>query len=364
MVVMLALPTLAAVTREAKPMAKRVVIEGVDRYRVMEPLFEGVRVILSFRGERYSPAYVAGISGAAFRIAGPCPCAPTCDAAMWPGDLVKLFGYEVERAELGGPNDDVKVNLPKVLGRIQAEIRAGRPVLVWNAFTTAEFNVVTGFDDDKSELIGRGTHLSGDGYDRAPAARIADSSAAPALGAIIVGKKTASFDARQAELAALKEAVAHAHGVATTLPGMPCGLRCYDAWTASYQRRGALTRAKSRDEKQDLGWVKVLPPDDFYPLLVFPSTHQAASDFLKEIAPNYPKARPYLELAAEHFAKDAAALAAARVLLGDRKQEPTEEQCARVASYLSEARAMYALGIDEIAGALRKISGAQSDAAI
>jgi S-adenosylhomocysteine hydrolase len=60
--------------------AERVVIEGVDRYRVVEPVFEGVRVIVTKRGERYSPAYVQGISGAAFRVAGPCPCAPTLPA--------------------------------------------------------------------------------------------------------------------------------------------------------------------------------------------------------------------------------------------------------------------------------------------
>ena len=37
------------------------ILEGVDRYRVMEPMFEPVRVVLSYRGEAYSPAYVQGI---------------------------------------------------------------------------------------------------------------------------------------------------------------------------------------------------------------------------------------------------------------------------------------------------------------
>ena len=36
---------------------KEVIIDGVDRYRVIEPMVEGVRIILSHRGERYSPAY-------------------------------------------------------------------------------------------------------------------------------------------------------------------------------------------------------------------------------------------------------------------------------------------------------------------
>ena len=47
-----------------------VVIEGVDAYRVPEPLFECVRIVLSHRGEDYSTDYIQGISGAAFRIAG------------------------------------------------------------------------------------------------------------------------------------------------------------------------------------------------------------------------------------------------------------------------------------------------------
>lgn len=52
------------------------IIPNVDRYRVWDPLFEGLRVILSHHGESYSPAYVQGLSGAAFRIGGICPCAP------------------------------------------------------------------------------------------------------------------------------------------------------------------------------------------------------------------------------------------------------------------------------------------------
>jgi hypothetical protein len=352
-------------TKEAA-MPKRVVLGNVDHYRVAEPLFEGVRVILNARGETYSPAYVAGISGAAFRIAGPCPCAPTCDAAMWPGDLVKLFGYEVERVEMGGPSDDPKANLAKVMDRVREEIRSGRPVLAWNAFTTAEYDVVCGFDDETGEVIGRGSYeaMRTGEYAHAPQSRIAENYVAPALGIVIVGRKVGSFDARAAELAALKEAVAHAHGIATTLPGMPSGLRCYDAWIASYEKRGTLTRARSRDEKQDLGWVKALPPDDGYPFIIFPSTHRAAADFLAEIAPKYPEATPYLGLASEHFAKEAAALGAARAVLGDRKSEPAEEQCARVAGHLSEARAMYSLGIDEIAAALRRIGGPQSNAGL
>jgi len=333
-----------------------VVLEGVDHYRVNSPLFEGVRVILAYRGEAYSPAYVAGVSGAAFRLAGPCPCAPTCEAKQWPADLIQLFGYRAELVGLGGPEEDPKAKLPQLLARVREEIRAGRPVLVWNAFGTTEFDVVAGFDEDSQELIGRGFRFRGGDYDRAPAAGVAERHIAPALGAILAGEKVKDFDARGAELAALRDAVAHAHGAASSLPSMPSGLRCYDAWIESYERRGAITRAQSRDEKEDLGWVKMLPPDDSYALLIYSSTHEAASAFLREIAPKYPEGKVYLELAAGHFAGEAAALRAVQAALGDRSKEATEEQCVRAASALRDARANYALGIEELARALGKIA--------
>ena len=76
--------------------ARSIILEGVDRYQVVEPMFEGLRVILSYRGESFTPAYIQGISGAAFRVAGICPCAPTCGTAMQPQDLARTLGYAVE----------------------------------------------------------------------------------------------------------------------------------------------------------------------------------------------------------------------------------------------------------------------------
>ena len=116
--------------------SERVLLEGVGPYEVMDALFEGVRVILSYRGEPYSPAYVQGISGAAFRIGGICPCAPTCAAAMEPQDLVTLFGYEIDYIPLHSVADaDLPVEAGKAASRVKDEIRAGRPALLWHAFT-------------------------------------------------------------------------------------------------------------------------------------------------------------------------------------------------------------------------------------
>jgi len=349
----LATPLLAGqMERKEAATDKTTVLDGVDRYRVPEPLFEGVRVILGYRGEEYSPAYVQGISGAAFRIGGPCPCAPTCEFAMSTVDLVRLLGYEAEPVGFG---EDPTAQLPAVLTRLKEEVRASRPVLAWNAFTVAEFDVVCGFDEGTSELIGRGSYKGLKDYVRGPEGRLASTEVAPAIGLVLIGKKVREFDARAAEVAALKEAVAHAHGASRTLDCLPAGLASYDYWVGAYRNRAKLARARSRDEKQDLGFVSAQPPDDFYPLTILPSTRQAAAEFLREIAPKYPEAKAHLEMAAEHFAGEAKALEACVQALGDRKQTPSDEQCIRAAGCLSQARAMYALGVEEMAAALGKI---------
>lgn len=356
---LLLVPAAPLSAAEGTAMPTRVVLEGVDRYRVPEPLFEGVRIILSHRGESHSSAYIQGLSGAAFRLGGPCPCAPTCEYAMVPGDLLSLLGYESERVEFDGETEPAH-QLPRVLARIKEEIRAGRPVLVWNALTTAEFDVVCGFDEDKHELIGRGSYRGLEGYASANESRPADHKVAPVIGAILIGRKVRSFDARAAEIAALREALLHAHGASASIfPGMPAGLACYDVWIASYQNRGMLVRAKSRDGAQDLGWVAAQSGDDFYPLTIWPGTRQAAADFLREIAPRYPEAATRLETAADHFAQESRALAACRDVLGDRSEPPSADQSLRAAGHLRVARAMYQLGIEDIARALRAIGPAK-----
>ena len=90
------LATSVSLAGAADTKSSAVIIKGVDRYRVCEPMFEGIRVILTSRGEKFSPAYIHGISGAAFWVAGPCPCAPTCAGAIPFEDFIRMLGYESE----------------------------------------------------------------------------------------------------------------------------------------------------------------------------------------------------------------------------------------------------------------------------
>lgn len=323
-----------------------IVLDGVDRYRVVEPVFESVRVVLSYRGETYPPAYVQGISGAAFRIGGICPCAPTCACAMSTQDLLKTFGYEIEHLSLCEEGMDPTKEVHSVIARVKEEIRAGRPVIVWHAFTTAEWDVVCGFDDENHQFVGRGSYAGLDGYATADQGRTATCGAiCPPLGAILVGDKTGEYDARGSEIAALEEAVAHAHSTENVdkLGGeqwvMLYGLACYDRWI--------------RDFETDPARLPTM--GDRYCFGVNRSTHGAAAGFLRELALKYPQVKTHLERAAEYFVTEADALNEGAGMLFPGWQLPREasrEMNDKVAALLRTARDNYARAIDEIGSAL------------
>jgi len=328
--------------------SERVLLEGVGPYEVMDALFEGVRVILSYRGEPYSPAYVQGISGAAFRIGGICPCAPTCAAAMETQDLPSLFGYETTYIPLHSV-DDLPTEAGKVVERVKDEIRAGHPALLWHAFTWAEWDVVAGFDEAEGKLLGRGSYAGLDGFAEADQLRTTTClDICPCIGAILIGEKTGTFDARTAELAALREAVKHAHTV--KLPeelakhawAMMDGLQCYDRWVSDFR--------DDPPEQPDMG--------DRYCFGVYRSTHRAAAGFLRELAETYPEAAAEFKSAAEHFITDAEMLNTSAEALFPGWQLPSEpdlEANAQVAKWLQTGRDAYAAGIDGIEAALRII---------
>jgi hypothetical protein len=322
---------------DSKIAQKRKTIAGVDRYRVVEPLFEGCRVILSYRGETYSPAYIQGISGAAFRIAGICPCAPTCSYMMEPQDLLGLLGYEAEPLAVYGEGPDPDVHLDEVLARVKDEIRADRPVLFWNAFTNCEWDVVCGFDDEEKQIVGRGSYVGLDEYAVADETRTLTAGARPLIGAILIGEKSGAFDAREAEAAALKEAVRHARSKSNEdkLCGdqwvMLEGLLCYDRWVGDFEA--------DPPKVSNLG--------DFYCLSVYRSTHRAAADFAREIVPKYPAAREHLEYAAEQFAAEADQLHKCFEAVfpdGRLTEEADLARNSRAADVLSRARECYPAG--------------------
>jgi len=263
--------------------------------------------------------------------------------AMPQSDLVRLLGYEAEELTFAD-RKDLKERLGEILPRIKAEIRAGRPVIVFHAFTSAEWDVVCGFDDAKHEFLGRGGYqnMRGREYARADQGRmITCVETCPPIGALIVGAKDRRFDARKAEMAALKEVVRHARD--TKRKNYPFdGLAVYDRWQEHW---------RADDAKPD--WLR-----DGYISAVYSSTHQAGSDFLREIKGRHRAASAHLERAAERLQAEARTLHQILALLfpGEGKPQPELPDLRRtMRDLLARARADYGAMADEIGEALPRL---------
>ena len=324
------------------------ILDNVDRYRVVEPMFEGIRVILDYRGEPYSAAYIQGISGAAFHVGGICPCAPTCTPGIDPLELVCLFGYQAEQLPLF--NEVVKWDQPApdellntLIDRVKGDIRNRKPVLVWHAFTNAEWDVVAGFDDERRLFFGRGSYQGMDGYAEASWTRPREClDICPANGAIFIGEKVGIFEAEEAELSSLKAAVTHAHFQANVdKPGgrewvFLEGFLAYQRWIDDF---------KSPEKVRGLG--------DAYCYGIYRSTHRAAATYLGELASRHPVAQDKLLAASRSFSAEADVLDRAESLLWWNSPEgPDPERNCRASAVLEEAFGHYQAGIGYIEEAL------------
>jgi hypothetical protein len=237
--------------------------------------------------------------------------------------------------------------LQGLIERTKQEVRKGRPVVFWNAFTTAEFDVVCGFDDQKKILMGRGSYAgNGGGYAAAPETRAIETAlVGGAPTAILIGSKVREYDARKAELVALREAVRHgrsrpdSEGAEGGKWVMLDGIACYDRWVDSFRKP---------DAKRGSG--------DAYCYGIYRDTHRAASAFLREIAPRYPSAREELERAADCFLAEADILKEGESLLWWRSpQGPDAARNEKAVQVLQRARDQYAAGIQGIEDALGEI---------
>ncbi|NPV48765.1 MAG: hypothetical protein HPY69_17635 [Armatimonadetes bacterium] len=331
-----------------------VVIRDIPPYAYMDAMFEAFRLALQARGETYSAAYIQGLSGMAFRLAGPCPCAPTCSSGLSPEELLTLLGYEFEPLVLGERTESSEQPVPEVVERVRAEVRAGRPTPVWHAFTTYEWDLVCGYDDTQEVFLGRGSYAgTPEAYAEAPQTRMTKAEVSPGYHVMIIGQKTSTLDARAAELAALEEAVRHAHGqrdpflddpAAQPVPWrMRQGEACYDAWIRRYA-----------DDPNTVPNGQ----QDSYPLGVYASTREAAPIFLREIAPHFPAAKLSLDRAGEHFAAEAKSLGELwrDLLIWDTKwTEPDPAKAARAVELFTSARDGYRRGIRDLERALAAI---------
>ena len=342
----------------------QVMLQGVPSYDLCEAVFEATRVVLTHRGAPYSAAYLQGISGMAFRLAGPCPCAPTSSAGMAHNALAPRLGYEVEELKLQDLKpEEVPAAVPPIIARVKQEIDAGRPVAVWHAFTNAEWDVVTGYDE--TQFYGWGSYrVNGTEPMHAAQDRMGKClEICPAFGAMIVGEKTGEPDLRALELDALAEAIRHARFPRDEALDQPegeipwafrQGLACYEAWRLNYERQ---------PDKVPSG------AGDRYPLGIYRSTRATAAPFLREIAPRHAAAAEHLEAAAQHYEADAKLLSTImdEVFGGwgkDAWKEPDPARAARAAELFGQAAEAYGAATGELEAALKILDPSRLEQAL
>lgn len=312
-----------------------VILLNIDKYRYYGPLFEGVRIILNNIGEKYSPEYIQGISGAAFKIAGGCPSCPTCVCDMWPAELFRLMGYEVtEYPCFDEKGNDVHHILVE---SVKKQIDSGKPALVWHAFTVAEWDVVCGYDEEARQFIGRGTNKGWDDYARESWDRPKNCDVSPACGAIIIGGKISEFNKREAEINSIKNAVKHAR---KETGDRSEGIQFYKKWSEIYSAEGA-----------DRGIA------DGYCYDIYSSVRKACVGYLKEISLGYGGATmESLLKASTCFEKEVNILNEAKPYLSwDSPWGVDEERSRKVAPLLIKAAELYEKGIEHLEKFLTQI---------
>ena len=319
------------------------VLSGVPGYGVNEANFEALRLALNHMGENLSAEYFHGIAGTAFRIGGICPCAPTCTLAMQPQQLLRLLGYDYEEC----PYDDADrdASLCKLTDAVCGSVDSGIPVLVWNAFTNCEWDLVTGYDENEKVFFGRGTYMGNGGeYAKSPWNRSLDQAGLVGLTALRLKRGTGVFDRRSAETAAVKEAVRHANDSenAENLGGGEWvflqGRAAYNRWAGDFSMP---------DRARGLG--------DAYCVGIYSSCHALAGAFLRGIAPSYPKTSGTLAEASQLFDKGAGRLKQLLPLLGWSSPEKDELRNEKAAVLLKEAAGYYGNAIDLLSAAVEEM---------
>ncbi|MHB1485782.1 MAG: hypothetical protein ACYCYI_14155 [Saccharofermentanales bacterium] len=319
------------------------VLNGITNYEVNEANFEAMRLALNFLGENYSAPYFHGIAGTAFRIGGICPCAPTCTLAMQPQQLLKLFGYNYE--ECAYDDNDKVASLSRLTDAVRASIDNGIPALVWNAFTQCEWDIVTGYDESGKVFFGRGSYAGNIGdYAKSPWDRSLEQAGLTGLTALIIKRDSGVFDARAAEIAAVREAICHANDTENIdkLTGSDWvflqGKAAYKRWADDFSKP---------DYKRGMG--------DAYCIGTYSSCHALAGSFLRTIAPDYPKASAIFDEASRIFDKEAECLKKLTSLLWWNSPDLDAERNEKATVLLREAAGFYGSAIDLLSDAVENM---------
>jgi hypothetical protein len=263
---------------------------------------------------------------------------------MQPQQLIRLLGYGYEECPYDDANRDA--SLKRMTDAVRESIDSGIPVLVWNAFTNCEWNLVTGYDENEKVFYGRVPWRDGkDDYEKASWDKSKEEAGLVGLLAVIIKGKSGSLNRREAELAALKEAMRHANDRENTdrinigkwvfLQGKAAFNRWADDFSSPGKERG---------------------PGDAYCIDIYSSCHAKAGEFLRGIAENYPSAASLISEAAQYFDKEAACLQKLIPLLAWNSPWGADaKRNAEAHPILKEASEDYSKAIDMLESALKLI---------
>lgn len=227
---------------------------GFDTYTDDLMISSSLRLCLDYIGEKYSKAYLAGTSGAAFNIGweGPGLGSGTGGAIFGhPGhfeagidNLFKAIGRKYTIAY----KIPYKSEPQRVWDVVVQSIDAGRPVVAVE-WAIDHFAVLTGYDTDKREFLGRRY----EGKDGAP-----DEYAAiepDALRYVLaIGEKTEKISPREAVLGAFRFAVSSARTGRVNARGPEERNPIYGP--AAYTEHARMVVEQLDSKREDYGWLE------------------------------------------------------------------------------------------------------------
>ncbi|MFP4460030.1 MAG: hypothetical protein ACLFSQ_10635 [Candidatus Zixiibacteriota bacterium] len=259
----------------------------IDYYRNWGPVYEGLRIVLNSRGINFTPQYLSGISGEAmsfYRTGFDNEYRNTAEELI---DFIKSLGFKPERLNPSNEPDDIQ----KAIDAIIEEIDNGRALLLWNAFTLCEWDVICGYNKKTREFLGRGSMVGKDDFATEDWTRAFKSTiSCKSKGAIFIKQNKISYDPNQLELQAMKNGIAHCKNE-DDLPEDMGGYKGFIKWAENF---GDPERLPSRKDQ--------------YNMAVYASLHSTAYMFLKEIMGKYPKAQDNISRAAFLFREEASYL--------------------------------------------------------
>ena len=252
----------------------------------------------------------------------------------WTSDFIRYLGYELTEYPCFDENGNDVTD--KMVEAVKKQIDGGKPALVWNAFSVAEYDVVCGYDDEAKHFIGRCALKGNDDYTREPWDRAKTCDACPPFGAVLIGGKVSDFDMKKAEIESLVNAVKHARKESDDE-----GIKFYREWAEEYSREG-----KERGAA------------DAYCYDVYSSVRKAAVAYLHSLANNYDgTVSDCFHYAAASFEKEANELAKAKPYVSwDSPWGIDEQRSKNVAPILKAAAEHYEKGIEYLEKILKLLN--------